>query len=699
MLVLYYIDGGEMLLENIKGVGEKTAKLLTKLKLDTAEAVLYHYPVGYSIYEKPCPVSEIDNRLTVSIKARVIRVNAIKNVKNLKVITALLKDEEGSVLSAIWFNMPFLANTLKAGGIYIFRGRTRDKNKGMMSGELCLQQPEIFTIDAYDKKTNEMQPVYKRTEGLTNNNLIKIIHQLIDVHLDKDIVLEDILPIEIQERYKLVDYKTAIKNIHFPVEQKDYIDARNRLVFEEFLVFTLSLRALKASDNCMKNKRKIEHHYKTQCFINNLPYKLTEPQLKVLKEINDDMSGDKTMNRLIQGDVGCGKTIVALIALMNTCFAGYQGALMAPTEVLARQHYLNILEMFELYGIPLNPVLLIGSMTAKEKKEIRETIETGKADIIIGTHAIIQEGVRYSNLGLVVTDEQHRFGVKQREKLSQKGDEPHILVMSATPIPRTLAIILYGDLDISIIDSLPSNRLPIKNCVVGKEYREKAYKFILKEIEKGHQAYVICPMVDESEMMDTTDVVSYSALLREKLPHYVNIEYLHGKMSASAKNQIMEDFNNGKIHVLVSTTVIEVGVNVPNATVMMIENAERFGLAALHQIRGRVGRGSDRSYCMFICTSDKKEAIDKLKILEQSNDGFLIASEDLKMRGPGDLFGIKQSGEMEFKLGDIYTDAKILKWAAEEAQNISLNSGLAQYNRINQRVEEVLGKYIKHINI
>jgi len=391
------------------------------------------------------------------------------------------------------------------------------------------------------------------------------------------------------------------------------------------------------------------------------------------------MASDKLMNRLIQGDVGSGKTIIATLALMNTVYKGYQAAMMVPTEVLAKQQYASIRQLFAEYNIDIKLSLLTGSLTAKEKTLEYERIQSGEAQIVIGTHALIQEKVQYDNLALVITDEQHRFGVNQREALSNKGKEPHILVMSATPIPRTLAIIIYGDLDISIIDEMPSNRLPIKNCVVGESYRPKAYQFISEQVSQGRQAYVICPMVEESENVEAENVVDYSMMLKEGMPKImtsdgaiktVSIEYLHGKMKSSMKNEIMEKFTAGQIDVLVSTTVIEVGVNVPNSTVMLIENADRFGLAQLHQLRGRVGRGGDQSYCIFVSDSRSKKTKERLDILNRSNDGFKIAEEDMRLRGPGDFFGIRQSGIMEFGIGDIFTDALILKDASDAVNEI-----------------------------
>ena len=417
----------------------------------------------------------------------------------------------------------------------------------------------------------------------------------------------------------------------------------------------------------------------TEELLEKLPYDLTNAQKRVWKEISDDLQGAKLMSRLIQGDVGSGKTILAFLALLTAKENGYQGAMMAPTEVLAKQHFEGLTELKEKYGLQFNALLLVGSMTAKEKRLAYEQITSGEADIVIGTHAIIQDKVEFANLGLVITDEQHRFGVKQREVLSQKGLHPHVLVMSATPIPRTLAIIIYGDLDISIIDEMPANRIPIKNCVVDDGWRPKAYSFIKKEVAAGHQAYVICPMVEENEELELENVIDYAEKLKNELPD-IKIAYLHGKMKAAEKNDIMEAFGRNEIQVLVSTTVIEVGINVPNATVMMVENAERFGLSQLHQLRGRVGRGAHQSYCIFMSNSKGKDTQKRLEILNKSNDGFFIASEDLKLRGPGDLFGIRQSGDLRFTLGDIFTDAQILKEACEAAEEYGHLANISSIN-------------------
>ncbi len=481
------------------------------------------------------------------------------------------------------------------------------------------------------------------------------------------------IPLEVRERFGLQDAEDSIHNIHFPKNQKDFMIARKRLVFEEFFQFIITLRALKEKNEIIQNKHILNEPKELEHIINNLGFQLTNAQMKTWQEIKRDISSEKVMNRLIQGDVGSGKTIVAVLALLTVALNGEQGAMMAPTEVLARQHFEDIKDIIRKNNLELTPVVLVGSMTAKEKREAYQLIESGEADIIIGTHALIQDKVNYHKLALVVTDEQHRFGVKQRETISEKGDSPHTMVMSATPIPRTLAIIMYGDLDISIIDELPAGRKPIANCVVGTDYRPNAYDFIEKQVQEGRQAYIICPTVEYSEAVEGENVIEYAKKLQAILSPAIHVDFLHGRMKAAEKNEKMEAFAENKIQVLVSTTVVEVGVNVPNATVMMVENAERFGLAQLHQLRGRVGRGGNQSYCIFINGTGKKDASERLEILNRSNDGFFIASEDLKLRGPGDFFGVRQSGDFEFRLGDIMNDADVLKNAAHAVDLIENN--------------------------
>ena len=462
-----------------------------------------------------------------------------------------------------------------------------------------------------------------------------------------------------------MSYADALQAIHFPMDKEELTEARKRLVFHEFFFFLLMLRDSKAAVEKVKNQAPMLETAETKRFLEKLPYKLTNAQLKVIEEIKADMTGETVMSRLVQGDVGSGKTIVAIWALLLCVTNGYQGAMMAPTEVLAKQHFDTICELTKKYDLPFKPVLLTGSQPAKAKREVYAALESGEANLVLGTHAVIQDTVHFKKLGLVITDEQHRFGVRQRENLKNKGNHPHVLVMSATPIPRTLAIIMYGDLHISIINELPGGRKPIKNCVVGPAYRPKAYEFMTKEVAAGRQVYCICPMVEDGELDGVENVLDYTEKLKAALPPGIRITCLHGKMRPADKNRIMEEFGAGLIDILVSTTVIEVGINVPNATVMMVENAERFGLAQLHQLRGRVGRGEHQSYCIFINTNEKAETKERLEILNRSNDGFYIAGEDLRLRGPGDMFGIRQSGDLQFKMGDIYNDAAILKQAAD----------------------------------
>ena len=645
----------------IKGVGEKTAALFGKINVFTVEDLIGHYPRDYETYDAPVSIREASPGSVQAIYGQITAIPNVKKVRNLSILNAILKDGSNDSIQLTFFNMPFLKKVLKPGGFYLFRGLIQQRGTHKI-----MEQPRMFTWDEYKQKSGRLLPRYALTKGLTNQTVQKSVAQALEYYPPE----KEYLPQMILQKYPMLSHREAVYALHFPENREELLAARNRMVFEEFFSFLLVLR---------KNKElaaKTENHFPmyetadTVRFLEQLPFPLTKAQKKVWGELREDMGSPYAMNRLIQGDVGSGKTILAVLALLMCAANGYQGAMMAPTEVLAVQHFETISGYVKKYGIAFRPVLLTGSMTAKEKREAYAKIASGEANLIIGTHALIQEKVEYSSLALVVTDEQHRFGVRQRETLAAKGSEPHVLVMSATPIPRTLAIILYGDLKVSVIDELPANRLPIKNCVVGTSYRPKAYEFIAKEVAAGRQAYVICPMVEEGESEDLENVVDYTEKLRAVLPPSVQVAYLHGKMRPADKNRIMEEFAAKEIDVLVSTTVIEVGINVPNATVMMVENAERFGLAQLHQLRGRVGRGEFQSYCIFISTSDTKETMERLQILNHSNDGFHIASEDLKLRGPGDIFGIRQSGEFAFVLGDIYTDANILKEASDAVEQL-----------------------------
>ncbi len=690
---------------NIKGIGEKNAKLMAKLNIVTVKDLLYSFPRSYDEFEDVSTIGDVVRSVNVAqedksycIKGFVIQSLSLKQVRNLTIFNVIVRDATGAI-NLTFFNQPYLKNKLTVGSTYYFRGKA--KVKGM---EVVMEQPTVYTESELFKLKNSIIPKYHLTKGLTNRIFINSVKQALEsVNTE-----EEFLPKYIVEKERLMEHHKALYAIHFPQNLEEAYEARKRLVFEELFLFVYMIRMQKGQAEKLPNNYPMQN-VSVASFLESLPYSLTSAQIRTWDEINQDLEADYCMNRMVQGDVGSGKTILAVLALLKTVSGGFQGALMAPTEVLARQHMEEVTRLMGAYaneisaskektdGITLlKPVLLVGSMTEKQKREAYEKLRTGEANVAIGTHAIIQEKVNFSNLALVITDEQHRFGVRQREALADKGIFPHVLVMSATPIPRSLAIILYGDMHLSVVDELPQNRLPRKNCVVGTNYRETAYNFIQKEVQNGHQAYVICPMVEASDEEDSAleNVVDYTEKLREYYGDKVRIAYLHGKMRPAQKNERMQAFINREIDVLVSTTVIEVGVNVPNATVMMVENAERFGLAGLHQLRGRIGRGSAQGYCILVSSSEEEHTRERLEILNKSNDGFFIANEDLRLRGPGDLFGIRQSGEFDFKLADIYNDATLLKSAADYIETIMGKDALleqAEHQKLKEYIQSGRG--------
>ncbi|MDO5126860.1 MAG: ATP-dependent DNA helicase RecG [Eubacteriales bacterium] len=638
---------------SIKGIGEKTAACFAKLNIFSINDLLHTYPRDYLTYHEPILVSETSIGERQAVCCVISSYVDVRKVRSISLTNITVKDHSGT-MRITWFNSPFLKNVLRRGDTYVFVGTVKQKN-----GMRVMEMPEYYRIDAYRGLLTEMQPIYPLTQGLSNKTVQKAIMSTRELICK----MEDYIPEEILLEHGLMELSEAYENIHFPMNEKLLKNAIKRLAFDEFYQFLYDMGTLKKESEKEINSHVIVQGKSVLELISDLPYSLTKGQQQAITDILNDMGSEHVMNRLIQGDVGSGKTIVAAAALFACVRQGYQGALMVPTEVLAKQHYEDLSELFRSYGI--RTACLVGSTSMKDKRHIYEALSDGTIDVIIGTHALIEDKVQYANLGLVVTDEQHRFGVNQRKRLAQKGGFPHVLVMSATPIPRTLAIIMYADLDISVISELPKGRKPIKNCVVGTNYRDTAYKFIAEQVEQKNQAYVICPMVEENEMLDVTNVTQYAETLRNLLPKTVRVELLHGQMRGEEKSRIMEAFLDGQIDVLVSTTVIEVGINNPNATVMMVENAERFGLAQLHQLRGRVGRGKKQSYCIFINGKESVESMERLRVLENSNDGFFIANEDLKLRGPGDFFGIRQSGEVLFTLADIYNHTDMLRLAQD----------------------------------
>lgn len=647
-------------IQEIKGIGAKTEELFHKLGVYTVGDILLHYPRTYIQFPEAKPVDGVLEGETTAVIGRVIKTPVVRRTRSMPITVTSIGSMDAE-MELIWFRMPYIKNNLKPGNTYVFYGKVSQKN-----GRLVMEQPVIYTQEQYAAMEHLFMPVYALTGGVSNNQIIKTIRTI----LKDDYLFVDYLPSGLRDTYQLCEYNYAIHQIHFPDDMDTLITARKRLVFDEFFLFILNMQYHKEKRIKEENEFEFQRDTFVEDLISKLPYQLTGAQKRVIDDCIKDMRSPYVMQRLIQGDVGSGKTIIAFLLMADMAHNGYQSAIMAPTEVLARQHYETFTSLCEAFGLKIPIVLLTGSMTARQKRMAYEAMQLYPNAMVIGTHALIQEKAMYDNLALVITDEQHRFGVRQRETFAEKGYHPHILVMSATPIPRTLAIIIYGDLDISVVDEVPAKRLPIKNCVVDTNYRPKAYGFIEQEVKKGHQAYVICPLVEETENLDLENVTDYVKKLRGIFPEEIQLGILHGQMKPAQKNKVMEAFLKNEVQVLVSTTVVEVGVNVPNATVMLIENAERFGLAQLHQLRGRVGRGDAQSYCIMLNASNSKTAKKRLEILNSSNDGFKIASEDLKIRGPGDFFGIRQSGDLQFALGDIYQDATVLQQASESVSAI-----------------------------
>ena len=639
----------------VKNIGKTRAEQLNKLGIETVEDLIEYYPRDYEDRSRFVPVNEIEIGSVNTIRGRVLTSPEARRVRTITIVGVRIADGTGSI-ECVWFNQPYVKNQLIVGKEYTFTGKVIQK-----FGRIQMESPDYELVNADSLNTGRIVPVYTVPKKMSQ----KVIRGCIKDAMDTvDGSLDEYMPESIIKEHNLCSREFAVRNIHFPENDKAFFKARRRLVFDELLFLQMHLLELKGNV-CDKKTSVVINDFDDSEIRNALGFSLTEAQEKVLNEIKNDFTTGFVMNRLIQGDVGSGKTAVAMISAYIAIKNGYQAVLMAPTDVLANQHYKSFCDTLEPLGIKCE--LLTSGLKKKEKDRAYDNIATGYAKMIIGTHALIQEKVKYNNLGLVITDEQHRFGVRQREMLSEKGNEPHILVMTATPIPRTLALILYGDLDISIIDKLPPGRKKVDTFAVDHSYYQRLYAFIKKEVAKGRQVYIICPMIEENDKMELRAVLSYTDDLDRNILPELRVSCVHGKMKNAEKQTVMEEFAKGNIDVLVSTTVIEVGINVPNASLMIIENADRFGLSALHQLRGRVGRGSEKSYCVLVSDAKSKVAKERLKIMCQTNDGFVISEKDLTLRGPGDFFGTRQHGLPEMKIANLYKDVDILKEVQQTA--------------------------------
>lgn len=687
-------------LTKIKGIGPKLEKYFNALGIENAKDLLYYFPRDYEAYEDIIDIIKLEVGKVQTINAVVVTKPSLFRRGRVSITSCVLDDGTGRI-RAYWFNIPFINKTLTVGKSFVFRGRVNRVRDGY-----ALSQCKIFKKDAYESLKGSLSPVYSITKGLSNNTIKKTVKELLeDDRLNKDIVIE-YLPDDIIKERELCDLSYAFKHIHYPIDMDDMLKARKRLVYDEFFIFSLAMQREKE-----KNKVKGREEYKAvdekelNSVVKELPYKLTTGQIEVIKEIVSDFRSGNKMNRLLEGDVGSGKTIIAILISYLVARLKIQTAFMAPTEVLAEQHFENILKLGFAKAFDGNEkhhegevvvALLTGNTKAIDRKIILEALEKGDIDILIGTHALFSKDVIYKDLGFIIIDEQHRFGVGQRKALEEKSHNANVLVMSATPIPRTLAMLYYADMEISRLTDKPLNRLPIKNYVADVKEREKSYRSMKKQIDLGHQAYVICAAIEKSDDEDVgsfanyQNVYDYADILKKFYGDSIKIGILHGKMKNSEKYEVMQKFKKGEYQILVSTTVVEVGVDVPNATYIMVEDAESFGLAELHQLRGRVGRGDAQSFALFVDTNPTDKSKERLKVLASSNDGFYIAEEDLRLRGPGDIFGVKQSGDMDFRLADMYTDIGLFRAASVDAKEY-----LDKKIDMTEAVKERLDQYVK----
>lgn len=638
----------------LKNIGEQREKKLNRLGIQTIGDLLEHYPRDYKDRSRMVTIAALSETDENTFVARV-RGEGQSVRRGRLVMTKVQAYDDTGEITLVWYNQPYMKTAFQPDTSYIFTGKMQKKY-----GRMEIASPEYEPVGK-SFAGGRIVPVYPLSEGLSQKILRGFLAEALNCVQG---TLPEILPLWLRKKYHLAERNFAIQNIHFPATETAFYDARRRLVFEELFLLQTALSCLRQEWLQQGAGIVMQHTEALQQIQKQFPFAMTNAQKKVLQEIAQDMTGGKIMNRLVQGDVGSGKTAVAMAAAYWAIQNGYQVVMMAPTEVLAEQHAQSFTAMFA--PLKIRVASLLGSMKAKEKRTVLAEIADGTAQMIVGTHAVIQTGVTYQKLGLVITDEQHRFGVRQRGMLTEKGKNPHVLVMTATPIPRTLALILYGDLDISVIDELPPGRQKIDTLAVNSTYRQRIYTFLEKEAQAGRQAYVICPMIEENEKLEVENVLDYTEKLQETIPN-CRIACVHGKMKAAQKQEIMEAFAKGQTDILVSTTVIEVGINVPNATVMLIENAERFGLAQLHQLRGRVGRGAEKSYCILVSDAKTKIARQRMQTMTKTTDGFVISEMDLQLRGPGEFFGTRQHGLPELKIANLYRDMQVLKEAQDGA--------------------------------
>ena len=644
-------------IKELKGVGDKNAALFARLGIETVYDLILYFPRTYKKMPPLSKVSELKEGELCAVRLTVDDDFYFKKTANNAVTTVSGYDATGKV-SMTFFRVTYLRNLLKKGSEWVFLGVVKRKGR-----HYAFEMPEIHKISEYIESLKNLQPVYPLTKGINSKTISKYVNSSIEHYSP----FKDSLDEKIVKEFDFPTLSRALADIHFPVNSDDYVSARNRLAFEEFYDFFIELNEIKKAYNRLKSNYVFIETAEYARFKTQIPFELTKGQNYALNDILEDLTGGYVMNRLIQGDVGCGKTIIAFLSCVLCASNGYQSAFMAPTEVLAAQHFSKFRDFNERYSLNLNIAFLSGSTSAAQRKEILSGLSDGSIDLVVGTHALIEEKIEFDDLALVITDEQHRFGVLQRDTLNEKGNTPHVLSLSATPIPRTLASVYYTGLQVSVIKDKPSNRIPIKTGLRSAEDRLDGLRFLYTKVKAGQQAIIVCPMIEENEDSNLSNVTDYAKFVKDLMPKDVRIGILHGRMKNNEKNRVMQYFANGDIDILVSTTVIEVGIDVPNATVILIENAERFGLATLHQLRGRVGRGKLESFCILINGSGKEEENERLNVMLESDDGFYIADEDLRLRGPGDLTGVRQSGDVRFKIADIYRDRDLFFKAKEFA--------------------------------